>query len=226
MRPPSVASSTFRHPFDLVLGSTGNVRVLRTLAMEARPLVAPEIVERTKLNHSGTLQILTSLAQSGLIEVFGSARSKRYQLRREHPLAVSLVALFDAEASRATQVLDDIRAVVNDASSASHGSVLALWLYGSVARGDDGPRSDLDLAIVFEEESRVDASVHAIRQRIEALETRACISISVLGLSTADVRRLAGGDPWWETLRADAVPLLGVAPDSLAERVGRRRTKV
>ncbi|WP_373059859.1 helix-turn-helix domain-containing protein [Gemmatimonas sp.] len=213
MRPPTSPSSTFRHPFDALHGTPGNVRILRALATHGRPMATSELATRTGLNASGMRRSLTALANTGLVAHFGSARSIVYQLNATHPLAASLVGLYVAEAARVDRVLSDLRASAFELTVAP----IAVWLYGSAARGDDGPLSDLDVAIIVEHEADVAPMVEAMRQRMEPTEARECVSTSLIGLSARDVARLESGDPWWLTVRADAIPLLGPSPETLAQ---------
>ena len=215
MRPPTIPSSAFRHPFDTVLGSPGNVRILRSLATHGRPMATSELVTRTRLNASGMRRSLAALTNTGLVAYFGSDRSTVYQLNAAHPLAASLVGLYVAEAARVDRVLSDFRVIAATLFVAP----IAIWLYGSAARGDDAPLSDLDIVMIVKDDADVAPLVEAMRQRMEQTEARECVSISVIGLSARDVARLESGDPWWLTVREDAIPLVGPSPATLEQRL-------
>ena len=221
MRPAGIASSTFRQPLDSVLGSTGHVRILRSLATHGGPMAISELATRTRLNASGMRRSLAALADTALAVCFGRDRSTLYQLNAAHPLAASLVGLYVAEAARVDRVLSDVRAIAATLAVAP----IAVWLYGSAARGDDGPLSDLDVVIIVKDDVDVAPVVEAMRQRMEPTEAREFVSTSVIGLSARDVARLESGDPWWLTVREDAIPLVGPSPETLEQRLAVHATR-
>jgi predicted nucleotidyltransferase len=136
-------------------------------------------------------------------------------LRADHPLAAPLVALFAAEREQVDRVLGAIREAAADLQPAP----LAVWLFGSVARGEDEPTSDVDVALVSalpEPTPQADALRDAIAAALPAREHR----VSVIAFGPADVRRLAGEDAEiWRELARDAVVLAGDAPAGVLEHV-------
>ena len=214
MRPLVAVRSHFRFPLDFAFGSPSGVRILRALAQQERPFGTTELAAQTKLNESGVRRTLKALIAEGLVETSGGQRGATYRIAAGHPLRAGLDALFVAEAQRMSRVLDAVRS----AAKSIVPPVDAVWLYGSVARGNDQPGSDMDLAIVVADEHAVDPAVDTLRSALTTTEELERVDISVLGLSRADVLRLADGDPWWTAARAEAVPLVGAAPDVLRQR--------
>ncbi|MDB4906095.1 MAG: hypothetical protein JWO05_879 [Gemmatimonadetes bacterium] len=136
-------------------------------------------------------------------------------LRSEHPLAGALIALFAAERDQADAVLDAIRTAAADLRPAP----LAVWLYGSVARGEDMPTSDVDIAIVTARE-QPSAQADALREAIADLLPSREHRVSVIAFAPADVRRLAaGGSEIWSELLRDAAVLAGDDPVGVLEHV-------
>jgi predicted nucleotidyltransferase len=89
--------------------------------------------------------------------------------------------------------------------------------YGSVARGEDGPASDIDLALVVQ---GVPGEVaEAVRDRLRPLEDELRVTFSVVALSRADVRERTGNDTWWRALARDAKVLKGGTPEQVATRL-------
>ena len=214
MRPLAAPRSHFRFPLDFTFGSTSGVRILRTLSQHDRPLGTTELAAQAALNESGVRRTLRALIEEGLVETSGGQRGATYRLASTHPLRASLDALFVAEAQRVARVLDAVRA----AAASIDTPVDAVWLYGSVARGNDQLGSDMDLAIVVADDQAVDDAVDTLRRALTVTEELERVDISVLGLSRADVLRLSDGDPWWTSARVEAVPLVGAAPDVLRQR--------
>lgn len=221
MRPPVAARSHFRFPLDFTFGSPSGVRILRELSLRDHPLGTVELAARTKLNESGIRRALKALVGEGLVESSGRQRGVTYQLAPAHPLREQLKALFKGEAQRPSRVLDAIRT----AATSINPPIDAVWLYGSVARGNDTPSSDIDLAIVVADDHAVDDAVDTLRSALTVTEELERVEISILGMSGADVLRLADGDPWWISARADAIPLVGAAPDVVRQRLAARAAR-
>jgi predicted nucleotidyltransferase len=76
----------------------------------------------------------------------------------------------------------------------------AVWLFGSLARGDWDAYSDVDLLAIG-------PSTASAQRLAEALQS-ACLGDDVLALSSEDWHRLrSGDDPYWRVIGAEAVQL-------------------
>lgn len=213
MRP--TPSSSLYHPLDEILGSPALVRVVRILAGHGGGLGVSDIARRARLALPSTRAALRRLLEAEVVTGVGAGRSMVCTLRSEHPLAGALAALFVAERQQADAVLDAIRA----AAAGLRPAPLAVWLYGSVARGEDMPTSDVDIALVTAREepsAQADALREAIAVALPAREHR----VSVIAFAPADVRRLAAdrAEIWGELLR-DAAVLVGDDPAGVLEHV-------
>ena len=196
---------------------------MRELALHGGQLAAPDLVRRTGLAKASVARGLATLERSNVVRAVGTSRSVLYNLRPEHPLCPALVAIFEAEDERFQAIL----ACAKDAAKSAGPGLLALWLFGSVARGDDREHSDLDLALVFDDaEHRRDEPgslprlTDAFRDQVAAMGEKAGFSPAVVALGTDDVVRLsAERDPWWRRVVHDAVALIGERPEALAARL-------
>jgi predicted nucleotidyltransferase len=155
---------------------------------------------------------LAALEQMGAVAVAGSGRARLYSMRSACPLCASLDALFDAEERR----FQDILAAMRKAARSCEQETAAVWLYGSVARGEDQPSSDLDLVLVGTESS-APATLDAVRDALSAAGEALGFAASVVALGTADIARLSKAlDPWWAEVARDAIVIEGRRPDELA----------
>ena len=207
-RAPRVDQGFLRAPLTAVFRSAGAVRVLRALSRHGGLLAVPTLERAAGLTNAGTHRVLRALADTGVVRAEGQGRVTGYRLDAEHPLAPPIAALFAAEDARADRVFDAIRA-----AAAPH-APRAVWLFGSAARGDDAPGSDVDVAVVFAA-GTPETALDTVRAALHGVEDAERVAISVIGLWPDDVARLSAGDPLWHALERDAIPLLGPTPGLL-----------
>jgi predicted nucleotidyltransferase len=201
--------SAIRRPLTVVLGVDSNLRVLRTLIRHGGHLAASEIVRLSGLSRESVRLALISLESMAMLESVGSPYSRVYRFNQGHVLAPQLAALFNAEEDRFTSILDAVR------GGAAGLPALSLFIYGSAARGDDRPDSDLDICLVTRADDLADC-VEAFRETLREPSERLGFLPNVVGLDLGDVRRLTNDeDPWWEAARRDAVMLAGARPEDI-----------
>jgi predicted nucleotidyltransferase len=207
-----------RYPLTAILGAGANVRTLRELIRHGGELSAPSLVKRTGLAKASVRQALGILQAMKLVDAIGSDRARLFRVRREHPLATALDTLFREEEKRFEAVLEAVRMAAERCDG-----LVAAWLYGSVARGQDREASDVDIAVVGEPENLPQIE-QTIREALREAEEKLAFTASVVAIDTDDVLRLgAASDRWWTDLTRDALRIVGDPPDVLAERLRRQR---
>ncbi|TJV53549.1 MAG: hypothetical protein E5Y01_04395 [Mesorhizobium sp.] len=203
----SERESAIRRPLTAMFGVDSNLRVLRTLVEHGGLLAASEIVRRSRLSRESVRLGLLALESLGIVAASGSGHSRLYRFDDNNYLAPALAALFKAESNRFTAILDAVR------QSAAQRPVFSLFVYGSAARGDDGPDSDLDIGLVARADDLAEA-VEGLREALRGPAERLVFLPNVVGLDFDDVRRLARDrDPWWENVKQDAIVLSGSRPE-------------
>jgi len=204
MSAPSAPQSDLRYPLTGILGSSGHVRILRVLAGEPAPQSAPGLAAAAGLSPQGARLVLGALARRRVVLAHGSGRARLYALNPAHPLAAALGGLFEQERRRWDELLESIRAVL-----ARHGpAVIAAWLYGSVARGEDSHDSDLDIAALVGAQTVADR----LREDFLSLEDRQSLRISLTALTPQELAALPEDDRWWADVVRDGRVLLGAGP--------------
>lgn len=213
--------SSLRYPLSEVFGSYNNVRVVRTMARHGGELSVSEISRLSGVAVQNVRVIVTALVNLRLLREIGSGRSRLFRILEDHPITGAIKAVFEAEEQRFSAVLQAVR----DAAAIDGKDILAVWLYGSVARGEDGPNSDVDIAVVTTPDN-LDRVINGLRERLRMAENAQVFTASVVGIGTDDVLRLHGEkDGWWINVMKDAMPLAGPDPQTLATRMGRKATK-
>ncbi len=187
----------FNEPFGgLVPGAQG--AVLATLMRTGTPLTGRQIhgLLRDDLSLWTVQKALKTLAQVGVISTQTVGRAGVHAINDEHYAIEALRKLL----SPMSALKDIIQEVVGD-------EVKAVIVFGSVGRGQSGPDSDVDLAVIA-------AKGWDDRARIEELvRTRLGNNCDVLSFTPAEFARLAAQDePVVAAILADGVPLIGSIP--------------
>lgn len=213
--------SSLRYPLSEVFGTFNNVRVVRAMAGHGGELSTSEISRLSGVAVQNVRVIVDSLVSLRVLREIGSGRSRLFRILEGHPITSAIKAVFEAEERRFSSVLQAVR----DAAAIDAKDILAVWLYGSVARGEDGPGSDVDIAVVTAPEN-LDRGIHGLRERLRVDEEALVFTASVVGIGTDDVLRLHGQqDAWWLNVIKDAMPLVGPDPQTLATKLERKTAK-
>lgn len=222
--PRAGRQSTFRFPLSTLFAGQGAVRVARELFLHGGPLSITELSHATRLTPMGVRLVLGPFLDLGVVRRIGRGRSNLYQVVPEHPLSATLASLFDAETARVRETYDAIREAAGSISPPPS----AVWLFGSVARGDDHARSDLDLAVCAPEPV-VERTVDGFREALAPVGQKLGIVFSVVGMSAEDLDRMERErDPFWIALHREARALAGPEPAEVLRlhRRGIRRSGV
>lgn len=203
---PSHPQSHQRYPLTGILGTPGNVRLLRVLAEHGGPLGATRLSAEAGMSAVGARAALATLARHGAVKALGQGHAQLYHLNADHPFCEPLKALFKCERDRWGALLDELRGTF-----ARRREVKAAWLYGSTARGVDGPGSDIDIALAVEGAEPA-ATADALRDDVRPLEDLYGVAISLVSLSSADILRRAADDAWWGEVVRDGLPLKASVP--------------
>jgi predicted nucleotidyltransferase len=119
--------------------------VLAVLARSHEPLTGREVENHVKpvASHRGVQLALEGLVSAGVVDRVTKGRSALYSLNRDHVAADGIVAL--------ASMRDELIARMKAAIGGWKAKVRSATLFGSFARGDGGPASDIDLLLVWPE---------------------------------------------------------------------------
>lgn len=201
---------------DALLGTTTKVRVLRALLPLDSPVSGNEAQRLAGVRSAGSMwAALDELSEIGILSREQTRGSHLYRVNREHDLFPPLAALYETEAVRLSPLREWLRERVAEAGMLD--TVRAVILFGSQARGEAAPGSDVDLLVIVEDENRVSAARDALLAGAPTLERRSGLRISpyVLSRERAEVR-YRDGDPLMQTVADEGRVLLG---DPLRELV-------
>lgn len=132
----------FHNPLDDILGNRIRVSLLRVLARAgSRGFTGRDLARMCGSSPSQATASLQVLEESGLIVRDIAGRSHVWRLAERHALAPVLKTLFRIEATSMSALQSDIESVIRKLP------VQRAILFGSVARGDEHPTSDVDILL-------------------------------------------------------------------------------
>ncbi|MGH9023081.1 MAG: nucleotidyltransferase domain-containing protein [Acidimicrobiia bacterium] len=125
-------------PFaDIVPGPRGVV--LATLVQLEVPVTVRALARHAAISPQGALRIVNELSAAGVVTTQRAGRALLVELNREHLTAGPLTALVSLRARLVEQLAVEL---------AGWPRLAGAWLFGSTARGDGGPDSDVDVLLV------------------------------------------------------------------------------
>lgn len=150
-------------PINAILNDERKVRILRFLCRKGGQWSGRRLAAELSLNPVMTHRALRELYQATILEFQKVGNSFVYSVREDHYVVRELLKpLFEREA----EVLERLRGLIRQAlHRESPSEVLTVALYGSVARGQERPTSDIDVLVLV----RSARGKHCVREVIEHL---------------------------------------------------------
>ncbi|MEW5928422.1 MAG: nucleotidyltransferase domain-containing protein [Gemmatimonadota bacterium] len=204
------------HPLDAILSSRSKVRLLRVLLPLDEAVSAREAARLAGTPLAPSLRALSDLASLGALRVTRLRGQHLYTVNRENPLVRDgLAPLFELEAARVSDVYARLRESLGAEMAA--GSVLTLAVYGSAARGEDRPGSDLDVLVVTRDAGDAVRVHDALSRAAPAFDREFGLDLAPMVLSRAQLDLQAEAqDPVIMAMREEARLVAGLPLDHLS----------
>lgn len=188
---------------DAILGARSKVRLLRVLAPLAHPVGGREAARLAGVSHHA-LAALNELVAVGIVRRDEGTGQHLFSLNRKHALARPLITLFETERRHTAAIFERIAAALDRC-----GGVVSAVVFGSAARGEAGPDSDLDLLVLAERGS--DRLHDVLAEMAPGLRDELGVRLSpVVMMATQARRRYAERDAFIVEVLRDARRVSGV----------------
>lgn len=205
---PSQPQDPLRNPLNEILGSEGNVRVLRVLAFSEKAIGRTTVARRAELNASGVRRTLDRLGDIGFVEALGSGRNRSVRIRDRHPLAGAIRSLFHEERHTYERLLDSAKRAFNREGFPAR----AVWVESTAA-----PSPGTVHIGVLASPHTVERAVAAVQDQLQGIEEELATRFVVHAYTDADALALTDE----ETQRlGDLTLLYGWLPQEWLERSG------
>lgn len=194
-----------------ILGSKAKIKVLRTMLEKNTAYSREELEEEAGLSTGAVHSAVKDLKNNDVVvELKGKGKRRFYKIEKKNgnPIVKTLSNLFDQERfsereesvpvhhwNRLADVVRGLRDMLGDELS-------QVVLFGSLARGEATPKSDVDLLIVLDEKEE-----EKIQKRIRSeLEKKWGADFSLIFRSTDQIEDMKrGGKPLYEEIQRDGV---------------------
>jgi len=189
-------------PLDWVFAAPSQLAVLRALKDSAEGMSGRAAARAAGINHQACKQALDRLEALGLIIRQGSGHTQMLRLNFEHELVrEALLPLFAAEKAFQSRLRGAIARGLG-------GEARAATVFGSTARGEDRPGSDLDLLLIAESRNKTalaDKAAEFGRGFVKKYGIRLSPIVYTVGEAKA---RYNSGDPLMKNVLEHGVDLL------------------
>ena len=191
-----------KRPLDVLLGSPALVKVLRVLTTSSRQdLTGREIARMANVAASQATLALRRLEGEGVVWRRVVGRADLWSLSRERALTAVVDRLFGEEMALREGMLDDLRQTLRRLP------VERALIFGSVARGEDTDRSDLDVFVDVSDAPGKKTTYEALLEARVRFAERYGVDVSPLIL-TSQERRRPTNPHLLANVERDALPLI------------------
>ncbi len=198
-------------PLDVLLGTTNKVKLLRALVPLERPVSGREAARLAGVSRIAQ-RSLDELAECGILTGVEAAGQHLFTFNHDHALSAALEALFEREAGYTRAVFQRLAGIVDG----ERRGVVSAVVFGSAARGEAGPESDLDVLVVVEDARAKPAVYDGLVSASGAIKAEFGLRISPVVLTVEQVRKQsAEGDPFISGVVRDARIIAGDALDKV-----------
>jgi predicted nucleotidyltransferase len=148
-RPLKEADARFLlRPLTVIFGAPSHVALLRALGRSGTGMTGREVARTAGVAQQSAAEGLARLERAGVVKSIPVGRAYLYTLNRELKIVrEGILPLLEKEGEIRSGVFEALRKTFQ-------GEVLSGVVYGSVARGEERPESDLDVCIVVDRESQ------------------------------------------------------------------------
>ena len=192
-------------PLDSVFDQATKVKLLRVMFSTRAEMPVRKIALAAQVSHVQAGSALASLQNLGAVVSHRAGQALLYSLVLENVLVARMLApLFESEQRLRQDLLKDI-------AHELRGVAKAVFIYGSVAMGAEGPASDLDLLVIPSARGGRGTEDKLQRLASNIREGYGC-ELAPLVLSLSEImKRYKTKDPLIVAIVGQSVPVIGAS---------------
>jgi predicted nucleotidyltransferase len=176
----------FHNVIEEVFGTSERVKVLRVLVKYPKEFTSRELSGYCGVSVRGVIDILTLFERYGFVNSRRVGKSIVWKINKNSYLVKSLILpIFEAEADIMDSLKQKISAMVEGSP------IKKAVIYGSIARGEERPDSDIDLLLVVEKRGKwLEELQDKLRSEVLGLFGNA---LSMLVCTPSDYKNMSAG---------------------------------
>jgi predicted nucleotidyltransferase len=168
---------------DELLRSRSRVAVLRALLDSATGLTGNQVSRVAEMSPRSAFNALSALEALGVVRRQRGGRDHLFTLNRNHFLVTHCVLpIFQSEIEYSENLVAAVGSLVRD-------KVVGASVFGSVARHEETPSSDLDICCIVRDRQSASAVESAINSETHTLYREYGVRISPLVITVAEFRK-------------------------------------
>jgi len=151
----------FHNLAETLLGSKVKIKVLRTLwKYKEKEFTIRELAKFLGISHTGIKKVLDELEKTNVVKLRTLGKSHAFKLNADSYTAKIVEDVFDKEA----KALSELQEVLEKGLTSSW--VTSAALFGSVAKAEETPLSDIDLLIVTENRKKAEEAIAQLQKDV------------------------------------------------------------
>ncbi len=189
---------------DAVLAAPSHLAILRVLSETPQGASGRELARLAGLSHQASNNALTRLETMGLVRRVGRGRTFLYTLNTDHALFARLLRpLLEGERAVFREIMRSVERRVSP-------HCLSATIFGSVARGSEGPSSDFDLLVVLRQGQSRERVSRVLSDLASNLSRTWGLRLNPITFTVRQVRRhFEKGNALFAAAVRDGIPLAG-----------------
>ncbi len=169
--------------FDEVFRSWSHVAVLRALLDTSTGSTGNEVARVSGMQPRSALKALTSLEALGIVRRQRGGRDHIFTLNREHFIVRdAILSLYNSERQFPEVLVNELKAILKS-------PVVSAVMFGSAARREETPQSDLDICCVVKSEKQKDVVRDILNDQAGILFRKYGVKISPLLFTVDELRK-------------------------------------
>jgi len=151
----------FHNYLEKLLGSKTKIKTLRAaFRFPGKSFTTRELSKLIGVSHTGVLKALGDLEEMNILHIETHGRANVVRLNKESFLAQHLQHIFKLERETVSHLVEDIRKSFNGFEAAS------IAIFGSLVKGDEEPRSDVDLLIITKDKNGAEERTGELQEKL------------------------------------------------------------
>lgn len=151
----------YHNYLEMLLGSKVKVKVLRTLCRHmGKEFTIRELADFLGLSHMGVLKALDDLYKMNAIRIRVIGKSHVIGINAESYAARLVDKMFRTEEETLNELIKLLKKRLCDQT------VISVLIFGSVARGEEGPLSDIDLFVLTKDKEEAEVAVSKLQNEV------------------------------------------------------------